>query len=61
MSEKGSLKKKKKWERLHLSLVWQGPTHGIIKGKPVGKDQCPQLNAHFEQFERQKIFTECFI
>lgn len=44
MSEKGSLKKKKKWERLHLSLVW----HGIIKGKPVGKDQCPLLNAHFQ-------------
>lgn len=52
-------KKKKKWEHLHLSLVW--PTHGIIKGKPVGKDQCPRLNAHFEQPERQKIFTECFI
>lgn len=25
-----------------------GPTHGVIKGEPVGKDQCPLIKADFE-------------
>lgn len=58
MSEKGSLLKekekeeerKKKREYLHLCVVWQGPTHRVNKGKPVGKNQCPLFRADSEQF-----------
>lgn len=26
-----------------------GLTHGVIKGEPTGKDQCPLIKADFEQ------------
>lgn len=44
--------------------IWVGSdralTHGIIKGKPVEKDQCPLLNSHSEQVWSRKSLQSVF-
>lgn len=52
MSEKGSLQNKKQNKKAGESLSESGltgPTHGVLKGEPVGKDQCPLIRADLEQ------------
>ena len=54
MSEKGSQQNKTKQNKNGRESTSEsgltGPTHGVIKGKPVGKDQCPLIKSDFEQF-----------
>lgn len=58
---KRAVLKKKKWEHLHLSLVWQDPTHEVIR-----VNQLARISAHYSKLtlsssrDRKSLQTALF-